>query len=53
VYIVRRDVAKGLVVPLGWEQARDDVRRLAKPHELLSLDLWSRKSFLAQCGRLI
>jgi hypothetical protein len=48
VYIIRRDVAKGLVAPLGWKQARDGVRRFAKPHELPSLDLWSGESFLAQ-----
>jgi hypothetical protein len=48
VYIVRRDVAKGLVVAFGWKQARDNVRRFAKPHELPSLDLWSREFFLAR-----
>jgi hypothetical protein len=53
IYIVRRDVAKGLVVAFGWKQARDDVRRLAKPQELPTLDLWSREFFLAQCGKLI
>jgi len=39
VYIIRRDVAKGLVALFGWKQARDDIRRFAKPHELPSLDL--------------
>jgi hypothetical protein len=34
VYTIRRDVAKGLVVPFGWKQAREDVRRFVKPHEL-------------------
>lgn len=32
----------------NWEQARDDVRRFIKSHELPSLDLWSRPFFLAQ-----
>jgi len=53
VYIIRRDGAKGLVAPLGWKQARDDVRRFAKPHELPSLDLRSREFFLAQCEKLL
>jgi hypothetical protein len=48
VYFIVRDVAKGLVVPLGWKQARDDVRRFAKPHELPSLDRWSVEFFLAR-----
>jgi hypothetical protein len=48
VYIIRRNVAKGLVVPLGWKQARDNVRRFAKPHELPSLDLWSLEFLLAR-----
>jgi len=36
-----------------WKQAREDVRRFVKPHELPSLDLWSREFFLAQCGKLV
>jgi hypothetical protein len=36
-----------------WRQAREDVRRFVKPHELPSLDLWSREFFLAQCEKLI
>jgi hypothetical protein len=48
VYIVRRDVANGLVALLGWEQSRDDVRRFAKPHMLPSLDRWSLEFFLAR-----
>jgi len=35
-----------------WKQARQDVRRFVKPHELPSLDLWSREFFLAQCEKL-
>jgi hypothetical protein len=48
VYIVRRHVAKPLVVPFGWKHAHDNVRRFAKPHELPSLDLWSLEFFLAR-----
>ena len=35
-----------------WKQASQDVRRFVKPHELPSLDLWSREFFLAQCEKL-
>jgi len=35
-----------------WRQARDDVQRFVKPHELPSLDLWGRELFLAQCEKL-
>jgi len=35
-----------------WKQTRDDVRRFVKPHELPSLDLWSREFFSAQCDKL-
>lgn len=35
-----------------WKQARDDVRRFVKSHELPSLDLWTREFFLTQCGKL-
>ena len=48
VYIVRRDVAKPFVVSVAWEEARDDVRRVAKPYELPSLDLWSLEFLLAR-----
>jgi hypothetical protein len=37
---------------MDWKQAREDVRRFVKPNELPSLDLWSRKFFLAQCEKL-
>jgi hypothetical protein len=36
-----------------WKHARDDVRRFVKPHELPSLELWSREFFLAQCEKLV
>ena len=37
----------------NWKHAREDVRRFVKPNELPSLDLWSRKFFLAQCEKLV
>ena len=36
-----------------WKRARDDVQRFVKPHELPSLELWSREFFLAQCVKLV
>jgi len=36
-----------------WKQAREDVRRFVKPHELPSLDFWSQEFFLAQCEKLV
>jgi predicted nucleotidyltransferase component of viral defense system len=34
-------------------QAREDVRRFIRPHELASLDLWSRDFFLGQCQKIV
>ena len=36
-----------------WVRAREDVRRFVKPSETPSLDLWSRKFFLAQCDKIV
>lgn len=41
-----------LIVEHDWEQARREMQRFVKPHELPSLDLWSRDYFLRQCGKL-
>jgi hypothetical protein len=41
-----------LIMELDWAQARRDVQRFVKPHELPSLDLWTREFFLAQCAKL-
>ena len=37
---------------LDWAQARRDVQRFVKRHELPSLELWTREFFLHQCGKL-
>lgn len=37
---------------LDWAQARRDVQRFVKPHELPSLELWTRDFFHQQCRRL-
>ena len=37
---------------LDWAQARRDVQRFVKRHELPSLELWTRDFFLQQCGKL-
>ena len=37
---------------VDWEQARNDVKRFLKPHELPLLDLWTTKFFMAQCRKL-
>jgi hypothetical protein len=36
-----------------WRQAREDVRRFLKPHDLPSLDLWTREFFSAQAEKLV
>ena len=36
-----------------WKQARDNVRRFVKQHELPSLDLSCQEFFLAQCEKLV
>ncbi len=35
-----------------WKQARDNVRRFVKAHELPSLDPWTREFFLARCDKI-
>ena len=37
---------------LDWMQARRDVQRFVRPHELPSLELWTREYFLQQCAKL-
>ena len=37
---------------LDCQQARRDVQRFVKPHELPSLDLWTRDYFLNQCRKI-
>jgi hypothetical protein len=41
-----------MIGAVDWPQARRDVQRFVKPHELPSLDLWTREYFLSQCARL-
>ena len=40
------------IAKLDWMQARRDVQRFVKPHELPSLELWTRDYFLQQCAKL-
>ncbi len=42
----------GVIETLEWEQVRRDVQRFLKPHELPSLELWTREFFLQQCAKL-
>jgi predicted nucleotidyltransferase component of viral defense system len=37
---------------VDWMQARRDVQRFIKPHELPSLELWTHGYFLQQCAKL-
>ena len=41
-----------MIEEVDWRQARRDVQRFVKPHELPSLELWTREFFLQQCGKL-
>lgn len=41
-----------IIRQVDWEQARRDVERFLKPHELPSLDHWTRDFFLQQCTKL-
>ena len=43
---------RGLIQQHDWEQARRDVQRFVKSHELPSLELWSRDFFFQQCAKL-
>lgn len=38
---------------IDWDEAKKDVRRLLKPEELKSLELWSERFFLAKLSKLI
>jgi len=38
---------------LDWHQARADVERFVKSHEMPSLELWKREFFLQQCAKLV
>jgi len=40
------------IAEIDWMQARRDVQRFVKPHELPSLELWTREYFLQQCAKL-
>lgn len=47
------DVLRPVIEALDWKQARRDVRRFVKTHELPSLELWTRDFFLQQCAKLL
>jgi len=40
------------IAELDWMQARRDVQRFVRPHELPSLDLWTREFFLQQTSKI-
>ncbi|RPI27086.1 MAG: nucleotidyl transferase AbiEii/AbiGii toxin family protein [Acidobacteria bacterium] len=44
---------RALILEHDWMQARRDVQRFLKPHELPSLELWTRDFFLRQCAKLV
>jgi hypothetical protein len=41
-----------MIEEVEWKQARRDVQRFLKPHDLPSLELWTREYFLQQCAKL-
>ena len=41
-----------MITKLDWTQARRDVQRFVKAHELPSLELWKPEYFLQQCTKL-
>jgi predicted nucleotidyltransferase component of viral defense system len=41
-----------LISRTDWTQARRDVQRFVRPHELPSLELWTREFFLERCARI-
>ncbi len=43
---------RAMIAEADWMQARRDVQRFVKPHELPSLELWTREYFLQQCAKL-
>jgi predicted nucleotidyltransferase component of viral defense system len=44
---------RALIGHHDWEQARRDVQRFVKPHELPSLEHWASDFFQQQCAKLI
>jgi hypothetical protein len=46
------DHLRPMIVKHDWTQARREVQRFVKPHELPSLELWTRDFFLRQCAKL-
>lgn len=40
------------ITEIDWMRARRDVQRFVKPHELPSLELWTREFFLQQSAKL-
>ena len=43
---------RNVIMEIDWKQARQDVQRFVKPHELPSLELWTRDYFLQQCNKI-
>jgi predicted nucleotidyltransferase component of viral defense system len=43
---------RSLIRQTDWPKAREDVRRFLRPHELPSLELWSRELFIVQCAKI-
>ena len=43
---------RAMIAKTDWMQARRDVQRFVRPHELPSLKLWTREYFLQQCAKL-
>jgi predicted nucleotidyltransferase component of viral defense system len=41
-----------MIAEVDWQQARRDVQRFLKPHELPSLEHWTREYFLQQCVKI-
>ena len=46
------DQLRAVIEEVDWMQARRDVQRFIKPHELPSLEHWMRDYFLQQCVKL-
>ncbi len=44
---------RAMIAEVDWMQARRDVQRFVKPHELQSLELWTPEFFLQQCAKLL
>lgn len=41
-----------MISTVDWLQARRDVQRFLKPHEVPSLEMWTREYFLTQCKKI-